>query len=119
MLRKVQRTRKEQIEKKISSKIMGGEPTLKENRNYSNNAQGRNSKNSVGSKGNSASNTSTNVSSPEESFRVRETKKTMFHYANDMLDEMKSKQDRYWPKDSLENHGISPNVRAKMVSKIF
>lgn len=56
------------------------------------------------------------VLQPVESFRVRETKKTMETYGAAMLEELKSKQQKYWPRDCLEKHAISANVRAKMVS---
>lgn len=53
---------------------------------------------------------------PLESFRVRETKRTMDTYGAEMLEELKSKQEKYWPKDCLKEHQISSSVRAKMVS---
>lgn len=116
MLRKVQRTRKEQMEKKMSSKVSSDSNSnqeLKENRNYSNN---HNTKRSSKIHGLNKLKLDITIEPKVESFRVRETRKTMFHYAKDMLSELKSKQDRYWPRNSLDNHSISPNVRAKMVN---
>ena len=117
MLKKVQRTRKEQLDKKISSKIIT-EPALKENRNITNNGAGHRSKGAGGASSKSGKDQAAKKNEDyRKTFRVRETQKTMLHYAKDMLSELKSKQERYWPKNCLNSHSISPNVRAKMVRK--
>lgn len=48
-------------------------------------------------------------------FRKSETEKVMNAYGKTWISDMKSKEHKYWPKNSLENHRISPSVRAKMI----
>lgn len=115
LLRKVQKTRREQIEKKISNRSHRDQ-SLKENRNYGNKQYAQKIKNDDITK---LHKQSSFEPEPLLGFRERETEKTMKNYSQEMLQDMKNKQARYWPINFLDNHGISPNVRAKMVTEIL
>lgn len=48
-------------------------------------------------------------------FRRSETEKLMNAYGKTWISDMKTKEKKSWPRNSLANHKISASVRAKMV----
>lgn len=125
MLRKQQKSRKEQLERKLSSRNIGDiknqenihlngekEPTTKQplqvakpRNDFLNQCQPQQIK-------------EVKVVSPtetKEEFRHRETQRLMKSYANDLIKELLEKEHKYWCKDFLAAHTIPPNIRAKMI----
>lgn len=129
LLRKVQRTRKEQIEKKMTSRgVCEINGLLKENRNNANKLVNQKYKRAEILKPlkDKAKIPLEPLFQEEkvlkdvvEDFRTTETRKTMKTYSHDMLADMKLKQSQYQSGDCLRKHGISSSVRAKMVRKIY
>lgn len=52
-------------------------------------------------------------------FRRSETEKVMATYGKTWIADMKSKENKSWPRNCLANHKISSSVRAKMVASFL
>jgi len=122
MLRKAQKSRKEQLERKLSSRNIG-DMNLKENISIN---KDYNKEEKVAPIKNVSKITAEPLPSKDtekdklketqkEEFRYKETTRLMKFYANDLIRELLEKEQKYWAKDFLANHTIPPNIRAKMI----
>lgn len=121
MLRKAQKTRKEQLERKLSSRNVNDINT-KENINMN-----KEFEIAVTSKLNAVTKQEvpTQVIKPaiveqvkpfsKEEFRATETQKLMNTYSADLIEELLKKENQYWVRNCLGNHNIPSNIRAKMI----
>jgi len=127
MLRKQQKTRKEQLERKLSSRNIG-DNNIKENNNTLNKEIEPASKIlQVAKPRNDFSNPIQPQAQPQiqapapvvpynkDDFRNIETQRLMKSYSSDLIKELLEKEQKYWCKDFLLAHTIPANIRAKMI----
>jgi hypothetical protein len=123
MLRKQQKSRKEQLERKLSSRNIG-DINIKENINVNGEKDQPSKVLQVAKPRNDFLNppqlqpTSilvASASATKDEYRNRETQRLMKTYAMDLIRELLEKEQKYWVKEFLAAHTIPANIRAKMI----
>lgn len=132
MLRKAQKSRKEQLERKLSSRNIG-DINVKENININKDYDQKEKmcnhnnkpKNEILKEVVNQNNTQKEITSADsqkmdkeeqkQEFRARETQRLMKSYAHDLIKELLEKESKYWCREFLAMHTIPANIRAKMI----